>query len=892
MSKNLQFIFPVIFVVIFFLAPGIFPQSIPVERKFTLNYDTTTQYHFENLTLKKPETIKVGLVFSGGGARGMSHIGVLKALVENNIPVDLIVGCSVGSIVGGFYAAGYNANSLSQIMRQINWQEIYSDETYRNNLFWSQKSTPRRHILELRFDRGIPYIPSAISPGQRVFDLIYSYLLRANFQAANNFNNLKIPFRAVATDLISGKKIVLRSGDLAEAISASVAVPLLFAPVKMNGMWLVDGGIRDNLPVDVALESGADLVIAVDVTSPLRTKNQMHLPWQVADQVTNIMMKEPTAQSRQLADILIKPRIGEHSAGDFSNVDSLIEAGYKATLGQIDSIREKIRLKHRVFEAPNRYLGKVDSVQFVGAKNALKDSIIDKLDTQPGRSLYSYDIYQDLSLIFESGYVGDAFVILKGDAPNYTVEFNIKTNPVIHGVNFIGNKLFPDSVLNQHFHFISNRILNSRQLISSLNSVQNYYYKMGYSLARVTNVQYDPLEKELNIYLDEGKITKVIIEGNRVTKKHIILREFPLKDGTYFKADLAQEGIRDIYSTELFNRVNLGVERKNSENILIIKVQEKKYTLLRLGANASIERKGNALLELREDNALGMNTKASLTGIVGDLERQAEFQLFSVRLFNTYLTYRLSAYYDERWDDYYNNFHRAGTYLTIRRGLLFMLGQQIEKLGSITAELRMDGVNIYSGYQPFPYREGYRIRSLAFRSVVDKRDKLPFPDKGINNRWFWETGNQLFLKSSKAFTRFYLSLEGYYPITGKLNYHVVTAGGSADLTLPFSEFFTLGGIQDFPGLHQKEKIGRQFIKVGNELRYKIPWSVPMDFYVTGKFFIGAVWQTSEDPIRRSDFMTSEALSLALNSVLGPVRLSYSYLNGHNALIYFSIGYQF
>ena len=313
---------------------------------------------------------------------------------------------------------------------------------------------------------------------------------------------------------------------------------------------------------------------------------------------------------------------------------------------------------------------------------------------------------------------------------------------------------------------------------------------------------------------------------------------------------------------------------------------------MRLGGNVSLERKANGLLEFAEDNLFGREIKLYLTGTIGELERNAEARIYSVRLFNSYLTYRFSSYYHEREDRYYNNFNRLGNYLTIRRGIQFILGQQIERLGSITAELRWDRINVFSNDPVFPYVDNYQIRSLTIRSNVDKRDKLPFPERGIYNRWYWETGNQKILGSSIGFTRFFIGLEGYYPVIRNVNFRIKATGGSADLTLPFSEFFTLGGMQEFPGLYERERFGRQMLLLTNEFRYNFRWPLPIDMYFGGSYNIGSTWESSEDPIKTSDFLTSWSVYIALNSLFGPIRLVYGNLTGHRSLIYFSIGYDF
>ncbi|MBI3786869.1 MAG: patatin-like phospholipase family protein, partial [Ignavibacteriales bacterium] len=232
--------------------------------------------------LKRP---KVALVLSGGGARGVAAIGVLKALEKLEIPVDFIAGTSVGSIVGGLYASGYSTQQLQRMVDTTNWNEVlsFNDDARRSDLFLDQKQAKDRSILTVRFEKLQPIIPQSFSTGQRLTNFLNLLALQGIYHPNPSFDNLRIPFRAVTTDLVSGKMIVIDKGDLAEAMRASMSVPLLFSPVaRDDSTRLLDGGLISNIPVDVARDWGADIVIAVDVTSPLRPAANLGAPWEIA----------------------------------------------------------------------------------------------------------------------------------------------------------------------------------------------------------------------------------------------------------------------------------------------------------------------------------------------------------------------------------------------------------------------------------------------------------------------------------------------------------------------------------------------------------------------------------------------------------------------------------
>ena len=273
---------------------------------------------------------KVGLVLSGGGARGIAHIGVLRGFEKYNIPIDLIVGTSIGSVIGGYYAAGFSVDQLEESMRAINWDDIFSDQTERQHLFVGQKVISDRYLINIRFDGFNAFIPTSLTSGQKVLSMITGELYKTKFPAVFDFDDLEIPFRAISTDLISGKRVVIGKGDLAEAINASIAIPLLFSPVVWDSMLLVDGGLSTNFAVDAAKSLGMDVVIVVDNSSPLRSRHELSAPWEIADQVTTIMMQSTNKQQIQQASLVIKPDLEGIGSTDFEKIDRMILSGEKS----------------------------------------------------------------------------------------------------------------------------------------------------------------------------------------------------------------------------------------------------------------------------------------------------------------------------------------------------------------------------------------------------------------------------------------------------------------------------------------------------------------------------------------------------------------------------------
>ena len=289
----------------------------------------------------EPQRVKIGLVLSGGGARGAAHIGVIRELEKRRIPIDYIAGTSMGAIVGGFYASGMSVTHLEQVLNAIDWEDVFTDRSPRSQLSVRRKQEEAFFAIdkETGIKDGKIRLPRGFIGGQKFYLILKQHTLRAGGIA--DFDDLPIPFRAVASDLATGEAVVLASGDLANAIRASMAVPALIAPVEMGGRLLVDGGIANNLPVDVVRDMGADIVIAVDISTPLHEKEELESPISIVDQLTNLLTRrnaELQIKSLTTDDILITPELGDIGASEFQRVGEAVEAGVIATVNLSDAL--------------------------------------------------------------------------------------------------------------------------------------------------------------------------------------------------------------------------------------------------------------------------------------------------------------------------------------------------------------------------------------------------------------------------------------------------------------------------------------------------------------------------------------------------------------------------
>lgn len=277
---------------------------------------------------------RVGLVLSGGGARGLAHVGVLQALEELRIPVDAIAGTSMGAVVGGLYASGMTAAEIDALMRGIDWNAVFRDRPARNTLNYRRKQDDREFLV--RFPLGIQggsfRVPRGLVQGQRLTQALRIETMPV--AAVEDFDELPTPFRAVAADLETGARVVLDRGDLTSTMRASMSAPGVFAPVEIDGRLLVDGGIVENLPVDVGKAMGVDIIIAVDVGFQPVSRRELTSALAVSNQAITIMMRRETGRQRALLsadDVLILPDLGTLQSTDFGAAARTIGLGLDAT---------------------------------------------------------------------------------------------------------------------------------------------------------------------------------------------------------------------------------------------------------------------------------------------------------------------------------------------------------------------------------------------------------------------------------------------------------------------------------------------------------------------------------------------------------------------------------
>jgi NTE family protein len=279
---------------------------------------------FAQEAAKRP---KIGLTLSGGGAKGLAHIGILQALDSAGLKVDYVTGTSMGSIVGSLYAMGYSGDAIEKLARQMDWDNLFSNQPVLTDISYEEKREYNKYLIEIPFEYGKPKLASGVIAGEQ----LWLELARLCWPVNNvrDFSKFNIPFKCIATDVTTGEVVTLDTGDIVTAIRASMAIPSVFTAVKIGDRKLVDGGVVRNFPVITAKEMGADLVIGSNVSGGLRKADQLVTPLDIIYQLGFYKDADDFKQAKKLTDIYIQHHLDDYSAASFGSVDSLLEIGRK-----------------------------------------------------------------------------------------------------------------------------------------------------------------------------------------------------------------------------------------------------------------------------------------------------------------------------------------------------------------------------------------------------------------------------------------------------------------------------------------------------------------------------------------------------------------------------------
>lgn len=382
---------------------------------------------------------KIGLVLAGGGALGMAHVGVLKVLEEERIPISYVAGTSMGSIVGAAFATGQTVPSMEKVLIESDWDQMFSDGVSRDEVAFRDKAGVNREIYgdtKISVSDGKLVTPFGAVQGQRLLPVLQRLYDNAPPSPAD-FDSFRVPLRVVAADIETGDAVVVSKGDLATAVRASMSVPGVFAPVEMDGRLLVDGGIVNNLPMDVVREMGADRLIVVELNADFKKKDELQNPLSVSGQIISLLLAQNSAiQKKTLTkrDVLIEPNLKGYSAVDFGKAAELIKLGEEAARKVVPqlkrlSVSEK---EYAAFKERREKTIEEPIIQFVSIhtdKRGSEEHITKLFADQEGKPLDRATLDQKVEDVYDSGdYVSVKYGVVERDGKT-GVDIDAKRKP-------------------------------------------------------------------------------------------------------------------------------------------------------------------------------------------------------------------------------------------------------------------------------------------------------------------------------------------------------------------------------------------------------------------------------------------------------------------------------
>jgi NTE family protein len=818
-----------------------------------------------------PEPPRIGIVLSGGGSRGIAQIGVLKALEDAGILPCFVVGTSVGSIVGGLYASGYSPERLEQAMRDVDWVSVLQlkDEADRSTLAVDQKPASDRSILTLRFDGLQPVLPLSVSNGQRLTNLLNELALQGT-RHSRDFDHLHFPFRAVATDLISGKRVVLDHGNLSDAMRASSTIPVMYAPVTIDSMALVDGGLLSNIPVDVAQDYGCDLIIAVNTTSALRSRSEITNPLETLDQVFNVMMQDRLDEELANTDILINPALEGHIGVNFDHLDSLVSLGYEAAREMIPAIHDTVaaRMLRSIPDLPAHRSSYVVACSHPAYED---DAWFDQKRSMD-------EILRKAVSMKQHAETAGLRLVYDGDE---TVRIDMDTYERIASIQLHGTTLLPPAAIAG----IESRWRGAAWNPAAKKEIDRYiledYRALGYSLATIDSIGFDE-NRIVHVNVREGLIRRIILRGNTRTNHVVLLRELPLTEGEIFRISALKRGMENLAGLNLFHNITFDLEQHADGADITLRVIERPSQLLQAGILVDNERNAQLGILLRDANFLGTGTELAGTFFSGDKNRRYGLRYSTNRLFYTPFSLQLQGYYGFRdFNNYYdvedlpsNRFERdvASTYRSISYGAAASFGLYVERIGNLLATLRSEKQQLRTDQiqrmDAEIIDENNLVVSISLSSTIDTQDRYPYPRKGLFFTAEYLSA-QTALGSDVAFSRISSTYEFYVPVLGsELVVHPRIFFGYGDKTMPRSEEFRLGGLSSFLGMRENEFNGRQLVTGSMELRYLLPVSILFDSYLSVRYDLGRTWANPE-LIKIEELRHGIGFILGLDTPIGP-----------------------
>ncbi|MGB5107520.1 MAG: patatin-like phospholipase family protein [Candidatus Zixiibacteriota bacterium] len=847
--------------------------------EFSLSLSDLSPQTIDHAFSRNLRGFRIGVALSGGGARGFAHIGVLRALEEAGIEIDIVAGTSMGGIIGGLYAAGMAPADIERESLNIEWSTFFSDRPRRTSLLFTRRTETEGALMSVRFDNFNPQIPTALSSGQKLVNVLSDLTQTTSYFSQGNFANLNRRLAIVSTDIVTGKKVVFTSGSLVEALRATMGVPLAFTPFERDGQLLMDGGLLEPVPTETAREIGADFVIAVNTSSELLPKDEIDNPIDIADQTTTILSAKIHAELLAAADYVITPDLTGIKATDFRSNAEAIKRGYETTQSALVELRKLLAAK--TAQSAPRYICDLQFGDDRSRELLAADTLL--LRELNNASLSDSQVREKLYAFFRSGnFQNLKYTVGDGDSTN--LHLTVTPFPQVEKLVVDGNRVYADSTLLRIANLANHPIRNVYDLRRAYDSLITFYRSEGYDLARIKSAWINPTDSGLTIVIDEGQIIGISVEGNVKTRWWVVASYFPQRVGDFYNKIRTIRGVQEIYNSGLYENVNLRLEERSGGVHITIIVKENKFTFARIGARYHEEFHPESFLRVGYANLFGTGHELSAYARFSERRKLYQLQLRADRIFRTFVTYKLQAYYGNDKVVIFDGEEELGHRTVKRWGAKFGLGQQLFKLGLLEFTARYEQIR-FTNPPDGPINER-RIASLVGSLQYDTKDSYTFPTRGAVIDVTAEASSDI-LGGDEVIRKFEGSIETFQQIGRKINLHPRVGIGLSQTDLPIYDRFYLGGSRSFYGYRTDQLAGDKYLLGNLELRIGPIYS----FYLSGRYDVGDVFGTLED-VRFDNLRHAIGAALSLDTPVGPISFGYGRAERKVDNLYLNLGFDF
>ncbi|RXK80715.1 patatin [Chlorobaculum sp. 24CR] len=868
----------------------------------------------------RPLRKTVGLALSGGGANGIAQIGVLKALEEENVPIDFIAGTSMGALVGGLYSSGYTASELESLAFSLPWQKLVSldNEAPRTNTWLEQKSIRDRASIAIRFEKFRLVVPKSLSASQTLTRTIDLLILNAPYHAGRSFSDLPVEFRAVTTDLLSGRRVTLTSGPLSEAMRASSTIPILYLPIERNGRKLADGGLVANLPVDELDRFDAGYKVAVDTHGRMYTdSNEIDLPWKAADQAMTILTQIQYPQQLEQADMVITPDLDNHKATDFSDIRQMIAAGYAKGRLLAPVIKRNIQIGPR---------NEIDITGFGKSIEGIPNSSEYIEQARTAKAIVRSDsrVKKILNVLLETGLFTRVHARL--DRRTKSAAFVLEPLPRIEKIEVTGGpaNAVPEKEIGNAFLPVTGKLYTSEVATGALEKLIRLYRDKGYSLVGIESASV--ADQTLTVRLTSGKIENVKIEQDRkLTRPLTVRRELAVDTTKAFRYAEAEKTIDNLYGTGVFNRVSLSADNsrqeKDGDQTLLVRLDEKLPTVLRIGVRYDDTSNAQLLLDFRNENLYGAGNSAGGWAKIGPKNNRFNLEFSMPRIGSTPLTMFTRAFFDQR--DFETRqlalIGQSGLQATgkprslgiQRYGITTSFGTRISKNGRLAADITVQNAQSYirdSIDEPFA-TGNLKLASIGGQFTYDNRDSSFLPSSGRYTNIRYNSTSSL-SGDPESFWQLAASHEENLQIGSSTTLQLTALAGTSSEEVPLSEKFFLGGTGNsycyrFIGLKDSDLVGNNIAVARAMLRYRFPMQLLFPTSFTLSYNIGNVWEKREQ-MSISELLQGAGVGLVWETPIGPAQFTVAkpfafkrdevnndaQIDFTETVFYFSLGHDF